>query len=415
MHPPPQVWPTLRATDALALIRFLVDVVGFEETVVYADGRRRAPRAAVLAARRRRSCSARSAATTATAGRSSRAPSAPTSWWTTPTRCSSGSGPAAPRSPTSCTTPTTARATSRSATPRATAGRSARTAASRGPRQLTRSRIGWRVCRDLPLRFKWRDRREPGEGIERRTGTCSRFLRRDRQCHVLRWIALACRWLTAAGLAVTATSASAKPRRRARAGRAAAASAPSHAYRANDYADGRAMSILPPGENGLVNATDAAAFELNGTRPANSHDQLGKYANLLYGYPSADRLDSSASTTTTSRSACSPADVTRTETPDDRRHDLPRQARRPAHLRRHRPDHGLRRRLRAGRGPAVPDGRAAPLRRGHAGVVPRLVVRVRADGPRPAAARAVHAGAGASRRSTRCRRSTARRARWPSR
>lgn len=36
--PPPQVWPTLRATDARALIRFLVDVVGFEETVVYADG-----------------------------------------------------------------------------------------------------------------------------------------------------------------------------------------------------------------------------------------------------------------------------------------------------------------------------------------------------------------------------------------
>lgn len=36
--PPPQVWPTLRATDAPALIRFLVDVVGFEETVVYADG-----------------------------------------------------------------------------------------------------------------------------------------------------------------------------------------------------------------------------------------------------------------------------------------------------------------------------------------------------------------------------------------
>ena len=36
--PPPQVWPALRATDAPALIRFLVDVVGFEETVVYADG-----------------------------------------------------------------------------------------------------------------------------------------------------------------------------------------------------------------------------------------------------------------------------------------------------------------------------------------------------------------------------------------
>lgn len=36
--PPPQVWPTLRANDAHALIRFLVDVVGFEETAVYADG-----------------------------------------------------------------------------------------------------------------------------------------------------------------------------------------------------------------------------------------------------------------------------------------------------------------------------------------------------------------------------------------
>jgi len=38
--PPPQVWPTLRATDARALIRFLVDAFGFEETVVYGDGDR---------------------------------------------------------------------------------------------------------------------------------------------------------------------------------------------------------------------------------------------------------------------------------------------------------------------------------------------------------------------------------------
>ena len=36
--PPPQVWPTLRADDARALIRFLVDVVGFEETAVYGEG-----------------------------------------------------------------------------------------------------------------------------------------------------------------------------------------------------------------------------------------------------------------------------------------------------------------------------------------------------------------------------------------
>jgi uncharacterized glyoxalase superfamily protein PhnB len=36
--PTPQVWPTLRARDARALIRFLVDAFGFEETVVYGDG-----------------------------------------------------------------------------------------------------------------------------------------------------------------------------------------------------------------------------------------------------------------------------------------------------------------------------------------------------------------------------------------
>ncbi|HEX8347327.1 MAG TPA: VOC family protein [Actinoplanes sp.] len=36
--PPPQVWPTLRAHDARALIRFLVEAFGFSETVVYGDG-----------------------------------------------------------------------------------------------------------------------------------------------------------------------------------------------------------------------------------------------------------------------------------------------------------------------------------------------------------------------------------------
>lgn len=36
--PAPQVWPTLRARDARALIRFLVDAFGFEETAVYGEG-----------------------------------------------------------------------------------------------------------------------------------------------------------------------------------------------------------------------------------------------------------------------------------------------------------------------------------------------------------------------------------------
>jgi uncharacterized glyoxalase superfamily protein PhnB len=35
--PPPQVWPALRARDARALIRFLVEAFGFEETAVYGD------------------------------------------------------------------------------------------------------------------------------------------------------------------------------------------------------------------------------------------------------------------------------------------------------------------------------------------------------------------------------------------
>jgi uncharacterized glyoxalase superfamily protein PhnB len=35
--PPPQVWPTLRATDAPSLIRFLVTAFGYEQTVVYGD------------------------------------------------------------------------------------------------------------------------------------------------------------------------------------------------------------------------------------------------------------------------------------------------------------------------------------------------------------------------------------------
>lgn len=36
--PPPQVWPTLRARDARALIKFLVDAFGFEATAVYGEG-----------------------------------------------------------------------------------------------------------------------------------------------------------------------------------------------------------------------------------------------------------------------------------------------------------------------------------------------------------------------------------------
>lgn len=36
--PAPQVWPTLQARDALALIDFYVETFGFRRTAVYADG-----------------------------------------------------------------------------------------------------------------------------------------------------------------------------------------------------------------------------------------------------------------------------------------------------------------------------------------------------------------------------------------
>ena len=76
--------------------------------------------------------------------------------------------------------------------------------------------------------------------------------------------------------AATATSASAVP----------ASYSPPPTYQASDYGGGQVMSILPPGENGLVNAAQLAQYEATGARPAASNDQLGPYSNLLYGYPS---------------------------------------------------------------------------------------------------------------------------------
>ncbi|WP_395292807.1 VOC family protein [Kitasatospora hibisci] len=36
--PPPQVWPSLRARDARALIRFLAEAFGFQEVVAHGEG-----------------------------------------------------------------------------------------------------------------------------------------------------------------------------------------------------------------------------------------------------------------------------------------------------------------------------------------------------------------------------------------
>ena len=54
-------------------------------------------------------------------------------------------------------------------------------------------------------------------------------------------------------------------------------------YQLNDSSGGNVLSILPPGEHGLYNAADIAAYQANGTRPAGARATSSpQYANLLY-------------------------------------------------------------------------------------------------------------------------------------
>ncbi|HEY3735677.1 MAG TPA: penicillin acylase family protein [Streptosporangiaceae bacterium] len=54
-------------------------------------------------------------------------------------------------------------------------------------------------------------------------------------------------------------------------------------FRADDFAAGQAMDILPAGENGLVNLKQLQRFAKNGRRPPNSQDELAPYENLEFG------------------------------------------------------------------------------------------------------------------------------------
>ncbi len=54
-------------------------------------------------------------------------------------------------------------------------------------------------------------------------------------------------------------------------------------YGTNDY--GGFRNILPPGENGLDNAAQAAAFKAAGAYPAHANDQLGMYSGLTTAAP----------------------------------------------------------------------------------------------------------------------------------
>jgi acyl-homoserine lactone acylase PvdQ len=56
-------------------------------------------------------------------------------------------------------------------------------------------------------------------------------------------------------------------------------------FTTNDYCLGQCNDVLPPGENGNATLTDILLYQSLGIRPGHSSDQLGKYANLVYGYP----------------------------------------------------------------------------------------------------------------------------------
>ena len=80
-------------------------------------------------------------------------------------------------------------------------------------------------------------------------------------------------------LAVPAVTASA-----ASGGAVKATAATVSASGAADYCLGQCNDILPPGENGNATTAQILWFKATGNRPANTDDQLGKYAGLVDGY-----------------------------------------------------------------------------------------------------------------------------------
>ncbi|MEV4756211.1 penicillin acylase family protein [Micromonospora sp. NPDC049559] len=55
-------------------------------------------------------------------------------------------------------------------------------------------------------------------------------------------------------------------------------------FAAEDYCLGECADILPPGQNGNATLVEILANQALGVLPAHSGDQLGRYANLVYGY-----------------------------------------------------------------------------------------------------------------------------------
>ncbi|MBO4209643.1 penicillin acylase family protein, partial [Micromonospora echinofusca] len=55
-------------------------------------------------------------------------------------------------------------------------------------------------------------------------------------------------------------------------------------FAAGDYCLGECADILPPGQNGNATLVEILAHQTLGTLPRHSADQLGRYADLVYGY-----------------------------------------------------------------------------------------------------------------------------------
>ncbi len=75
-------------------------------------------------------------------------------------------------------------------------------------------------------------------------------------------------------------------------------------------------NVLPPGQNGLANGADLAAFLATGARPPHSDDQLAPYRDLLHGYEGLD-ASGMASYFKDATFGVKPEDVERTYSPRD--------------------------------------------------------------------------------------------------
>jgi acyl-homoserine lactone acylase PvdQ len=58
-----------------------------------------------------------------------------------------------------------------------------------------------------------------------------------------------------------------------------------------DCSSGQVFNVLPAGEDGLVNTTDFATSQVNGSAPANQHDQLPLYRDLVKVAPNLTAAD----------------------------------------------------------------------------------------------------------------------------